>query len=94
MRVCDLDSVVTQVCVQLGLAEGSPGILAACITTPQDMLPQLLCHSTAAAVVALSVGKLALSTVPQEQQPPLLLQDELLLLLPLFGNIGWVLLVP
>ena len=57
------------------------------------MLPELLSNCTAAAVVALPVWVLTLSTVAKEQQPALLLQDELMLLLALLGHVGWVLLV-
>ena len=70
-----------------------PWVLAASIATAQDVLPELLSNCTAAAVVALPIWVLALGTVTKEQQPALLLQDELVLLLALFGNVGWVLLV-
>lgn len=58
------------------------------------MLPQLLGHTAAGAIVALPIRVLTLGTVTQEQQPPLLLQNELLLLLALPGDVCWVLLVP
>ena len=71
----------------------TPWIFASSIAAAQNMLPKLLGHCTAAAVVALPVRKLALSTMAQKQQPALLLQDELLLLLPLFGHVGRILLI-
>ena len=57
------------------------------------MLPELLSNCTAAAIVALPIRVLTLGTVAQEQQPALLLQDELLLLLALLGQVSRVLLV-
>ena len=42
------------------------------------MLPQLLCDCAAASVAALPIWELALGTVPQEQQPSLLLDNVLL----------------
>ena len=68
----------------MGLSR-SPGILAVRITASKDMLPKLLSNSAAAAIVALPIRELALGTVPEEQQPPLLLENELLLLLALLG---------
>ena len=70
-----------------------PWVVAAGITTAQNVLPQLLSNCTAGAIVALPIWVLALGTVAKEQQPALLLQDELLLLLALLGNVLGVLLV-
>ncbi len=75
-------------------AGGVPRVLAASVTASQYMLPQLLGNSTAAAIVALPIRVLTLGTVPEEQQPPLLLENELLLLLALLGLERRVLLVP
>ena len=54
------------------------------VAAAQNVLPQLLCHCAAATVAALPIRELALGTVPQKQQPSLLL-DYVLLLEPCIG---------
>ena len=56
----------------------SPWVLAVLVAAAQNVLPQLLCSCTAATVAALPIRELALGTVPQEQQPSLLLNYVLL----------------
>ena len=57
----------------------SPWVLAVLVATAQNVLPQLLCDCAAATVAALPIRELALGTMPQEQQPSLLLDYVLLL---------------
>ena len=56
----------------------SPWVLAVLVAAAQNVLPQLLCNCAAATVAALPIRELALGTVPQEQQPSLLLNYVLL----------------
>ena len=60
----------------------APGILAVGLLAVYQVLPQLLGHSTVAAVLALRLWQLAARAVPQEQQPALLLEDLLLASVP------------
>ena len=57
----------------------SPWVLAVLVAAAQNVLPRLLCDCAAATVAALPIRELALGTMPQEQQPSLLLDYVLLL---------------
>lgn len=63
------------------LAAGAAWIPTLRVIALQYVRPKLLAYSTAAAKLTLCLILLALGTVPQEQQPPLLLLDVLLPLL-------------
>jgi hypothetical protein len=60
------------------LAAGAAGVGALGVVAVEDMSPQLLAHPAAAAELAVLLTLLTFGTVPQEQQPPLLLLDILL----------------
>jgi hypothetical protein len=64
--------------LQQVLATGAARVCALRVVAAEDVRPQLLAHTTAAPELALVLTLLALCTVPQEQQPPLLLLDVLL----------------
>lgn len=63
------------------LAAGASWVWALLVVAAEYVRPQLLAHSAAASKLALFLALLALGTVPQKQQPPLLL---LYVLLPVF----------
>ena len=61
------------------LGGSSPWVLAFWVAAAHIELPQLLCDCAAATVAALPIRELALGTMPQEQEPSLLLDYVLLL---------------
>jgi hypothetical protein len=66
------------VVLQQVLAAGAAWVRALRVVATQDVRPQLLAYAAAAPKLAFVLALLALGTVPQEQQPPLLLLNVLL----------------
>lgn len=67
--------------LQQVFAAGAARVAALRVVALQYMRPELLAYPTAARKLTLCLVLLTLGTVPQEQQPPLLLLDVLLPLL-------------